>query len=179
MISKGELKHYAFALFDVGREENKVEAFYQDLLFLSDVVTKEPKLLKFLSSPMIPKAEKEKLLDDDIKDHVDIETLGFLKVLIKRKVISYFEEIKEDYIHLYRQSQGILEGRIYTSYPLSEKSLKRVEDTFSKKYGQQVKFKVLIDKRVLAGMKIYVEDTLYDYSLESKLNNIQDKLVQD
>ena len=72
-----------------------------------------------------------------------------------------------------------MEGRIYTSFPLSEETLKKTEEVFSKKYGRKVTFKVYIDKRILGGMRVYVNDTLYDYSLETKLNRIQDKLVSD
>lgn len=171
------LKHYAQAYFSLGKEKDKVEVFEKDMNFISTLFSKTDGLVKFLSSPMITKKDKEELMTREIKSHVDIATYGFLIVIIKKKAISYFDEIKKHFDHLYRQNQGILEGRVYTPFSLSSQTLERLEEVFSKKYHQQVSFRVLIDKNVIGGMKIYVDDTLYDYSLDTKLNQIKNKLT--
>lgn len=174
------LKHYAQAYFSLGKEKNKIQVFAQDLDFISSVLKKEPELVKFLASPMVTKEEKNKLLDKNFKDNMDIATYGFIQVLIKKKVIAYFEEIKKAFDHLYHEDQGILEGRVYTPFDLSEATLKKLEEVFSKKYNKKVVFRVLIDKKVIGGMRVYVDDTLYDYSLDNKLNQVRNKLlVQD
>ena len=171
------LKHYAEAYYSLGKEKNKVETYYQDLTFVFGVFKKAPELGKFLSSPMILKEEKDKVLEKNFKPYVDIACFGFLEVLVKKKVIAYFLEIKKYFDHLYHEYQGILEGRVYTSFPLSEKSKEKLQEIFSKKYNKQVVFKELIDKKVIAGMKIYINDTLYDYSIDTKLNQIRQKLI--
>lgn len=171
------LKHYAEAFYSLGKEKDKVETYYQDLTFVFDVFKKVPELIKFLSSPMILKEEKDKILEVNFKSHINIACFGFLEVLVKKKVIAYFFEIKNHFDHLYHDYQGILEGRVYTPFPLSEESKEKLQDIFSKKYGKQVVFKELIDKKVIAGMRIYVNDTLYDYSIDSKLNQIRQKLI--
>lgn len=171
------LKHYAAAFFSIGKEKNRIQTFQKDLSFFSDVFRKEPETVKFLSSPMVTKDEKDKLLEEAIKPYVDIASYGFLQVIIKKKVISYFPEIKENFDHLFHEDQGILEGRVYTPFELSEETLSKLSDVFSKKYQKKVVFKVLIDKKVIGGMKVYVNDTLYDYSLDSKLNQIRQRLV--
>lgn len=176
-MNKPLLKHYAEALFSLGKEEGKTDLYQKGLVFAADVFNKNPESLKFFSSPMIEKAEKEKLLDECFKDNVDIAVLGFLKVLIKRKAIRYIDTINQEYLHLIHIQEGILEGRIYTPYPLSENTLHQLEDEFSKKYQKKVIFRILIDHRMLAGMKIYVNDTLYDYSLDTKLNRVRDNLL--
>lgn len=178
MISQASLKHYAYALLDIGKSENKVEVFKKDLETFRTIEKENPGLLKLLASPMVPEKEKEQILSS-IREAVDIEVFGFLEILRKRHVVEHYEEIYQDYLHLYREYHGELEGRIYTSFPLSEETLKKTEEVFSKKYGRKVTFKVYIDKRILGGMRVYVNDTLYDYSLETKLNRIQDKLVSD
>ena len=89
------LKHYAEAYYSLGKEKNKVETYYQDLTFVFDVFKKAPELEKFLSSPMILKEEKDKILEKNFKPYVDIACFGFLEVLVKKKVIAYFLEIKK------------------------------------------------------------------------------------
>ena len=171
------LKHYAQAYFSLGREKNKVEVYQKDLTFLSGVFSKDPEFIKFLSSPMILSEEKDKVLDENIKGNVDIATYGFLQVLIKKKVISYFQEIKKDFDHLYHEDKGILEGRIYTPFSLSDETMEKLTKVFSEKYHRQVVFRLLIDKNVIGGMRIYINDTLYDYSIDNKLNQFRKKLI--
>ena len=98
--------------------------------------------------------------------------------MIKRKNVSYLPKISEQYGHCYNREHGILEGRVYTPFPLEENTLKKLEDIFSEKYDKKVTFKVILDKRVLAGMKVYVDDTLYDYSVDTKLNQVRDKVLK-
>jgi F-type H+-transporting ATPase subunit delta len=176
-MNQSLLKHYAQAFFALGKEKDKVDVLSKDMAFLSDVFHQTEGLEKFLSSPMILKAEKEKLLEEQFRDKVDVLTYGFLNVLIRKKAIAHFDEIKKAFDHLYHEDQGILEGRIYTPFELSAETLQKLEEVFSKKYGKKVCFRLLIDKNVIGGMRVYVQDTLYDYSIDSKLNQIKHKLT--
>ena len=149
--------------------------YYINLIY--GVFQKNKEAAKFLSSPMVMKKDKDQLVDNAFKDKVDIASLGFLQVLIKKKAIAYFEEVYKHFEHLYHENQGILEGRVYTPFELSEDTLHKLEEVFSKKYQKKVVFRVLIDKKVIAGMKIYIDDTLYDYSIDNKLNQVRNKLI--
>ena len=174
------LSHYAQAYFSLGKEKNRIPSFHQDMDFLSQVFQNEPSLLSFLSSPMVTKVQKDQLLEENIKPHIDIATYGFIQVMIQKKVIRCFDEVKQNFDHLYHEDQGILEGRIYTPFTLAKTTIKKLERLFSEKYKKSVVFRVLIDKKVIGGMRIYIDDTLYDYSLDSKLNQVRNKLlVQD
>ncbi len=171
------LKHYAQAYFSLAKEKNKIEVFHKDLNLISGVFKKNDEIIKFLSSPMVMKKDKDQLLENAFKKEVDIATLGFLQVLIKKKAIAYFDEMFKHFEHLYHEDQGILEGRVYTPFELSEATLHKLEEAFSEKYQKKVVFRVLIDKKVIAGMRVYIDDTLYDYSIDNKLNQVRNKLI--
>lgn len=176
-MNQSLLKHYAQAYFSLGKEKNKVDVFQKDMDFLCNLFHKTEGLVKFLSSPMVTKKDKEELLGKLVKDDIDIASFGFLAVLVKKKAISHFDEIKKAFDHLYNEEKGILEGRIYTPFNLSKETLERLEEVFTEKYKKKVTFRVLIDKNVIGGMRIYVQDTLYDYSIDTKLNQIKQKLT--
>ncbi len=177
MIDKSLLKSYALALYSIAKRENQIEKYASDLSFLCELFRKDEKLAKFLSSPMIEKKEKDRLLEENIKDNVSLPVFAFLNVLIKRKAIKYLPDIQKEYQHHYNREHGILEGRIYTPFELSDKTLEKVSEVFSEKYQKKVLFHVILDERVIAGMRIYVDDTLYDYSIDTKLNQVRDSLL--
>ncbi len=177
MMDKSLLKSYALALYSIAKREDQIEKYSSDLSFLCELFQRDEKLAKFLSSPMIEKSAKDKLLEENLKGQISLPVYAFLAVLVKRKAIRYLPEIQKEYQHHYNKEHGILEGRIYTPFELSEKTLEKVTQVFSDKYQKKVIFHVILDERVIAGMRIYVDDTLYDYSIDTKLNQVRDSLL--
>lgn len=171
------LKSYAKALFGIAKERSLIEEVNNDMSFLCALFKKNPDFVKFLSSPMITQEKKDQLLEKCLKANVQNCTFAFLNVLLKRHAIQHFERITQEYQHIYNESHNILEGRIFTSFAIDEEKLHRIEAVFSEKYKKQVVLKNLIDKRVIAGMKVYIDDTLYDYSIDSKLNQVRDAVL--
>lgn len=173
------LKAYALAMYSVAEEMNEIEEVKEGLGFVCQVIDANNELMKFLDSPKIMNAEKEKTLSDVFGKNIPGCLLSFLNVLVKRRKLKGIHEIEKQYIHCYNRKHGILEGRIYTPFELSKKRVEDLEKMFSEKYDQNVKFTISIDKRVVAGMRIYVDDTLYDYSIDTKLDRIRDSLMID
>lgn len=171
------LRSYAFALLQIAKEKNEVEIVNNNLSFLSGLFKDNNQLISFLSSPMITKKEKEKLIEKQIKNNICETTYAFLLILIKKHKIGEIEAVIKQFNHVYNMDKGILEGRIYTSYPIDEDKIQAIENIFSKKYCKDVHLEVKIDSNVIAGMKIYIDDTLYDYSIDSKLNQVKNNLL--
>lgn len=178
-MNKSLLKSYATALYSVAKENDNVEQVRNDLDFLCQIFKTNNDFVKFLSSEMILKVDKEKVLEKELKDKVSKQFYAFINVCIRRKVIKHMDAIKDLFLKVYNRDHGIKEGRIYTPFELDEKRIKELEDIFSEKFSSRVSFRTIIDKRILAGMKIYVDDTLFDYSLDTKINKVRDKLLTD
>lgn len=176
-MNKSLLKSYALAIYSVAKENNQIEEVKSDLDLVCKIFRNNPSLAKFLSSPMIQKADKDTMLEDSIKSEIHLSVYSFLQILIKRKAIQYLPEIDKEFLHHYNQEKGILEGRIYTPFDMTDETISKLERIFSDKYQKKVVFRTIKDKRVIAGMKIYVDDTLYDYSVDTKLNQVRDNLL--
>ncbi|MFA6861860.1 MAG: ATP synthase F1 subunit delta [Bacilli bacterium] len=175
-MNKTLLSHYAEAFFSVAKDDDKVIPYGNDLLFIKQIFHDVPDFVLFLSSPLVTRAEKIKTIDD-LKDNINKATQGFLLILVKKGLIKGFDLVEEAYQHCYRKSVGILEGKLYTPFEVSVPELKQIESVFSNKFAQRVVLNTVIDKRVVAGMKIYIGDVMYDYSIDTKLNNIRQKLI--
>ena len=171
------LMHYGQALFEVGVDDNQVVPYLNDLVFLNQVFQKNIFFLRFLDSPMIEDSLKNQEIDTLLKAQVHVAVIGFLKILAKQKLCTHFPEIVDGYRHCYDESIGVLEGRVYSAFPLSDEELMKLQDAFSVKYSRRVQFRVILDKKVLAGMKIFIDETLYDYSLDTKINTIKKNLT--
>jgi F-type H+-transporting ATPase subunit delta len=169
--------HYAIAMFEVAKEEKKLEEYTSELTFVNEVFLASKDLGKFLVSPLVTHEEKEKLLDEHFSKRLSKATLGFLKILSKKGIANYYPQIYLEYKHLYNEENKILEGIIYSAFTLSDKNVEKIKEVFEKKLDRKIVFQVKIDPKVIAGMKIFVADTMYDYSINSKIETIKDKLV--
>lgn len=176
-MNKSLLKHYTKALFEESVNKNNMEKVYQDLSFIVDSLNKEEELNSFLDSRQVPLNSKYKIIDTVFEGKIQTITLGYMHIITKKHLTKYMKIMQSDFHHMYNQKKGIIEGLIYSSYPMKMENIHKLEDIFSEKYKKQVTFRVIPDSRIIAGMKININDTLYDYSIDSKIENIKKKLV--
>lgn len=178
MSEENTIKHYAEGLYLLAVEENSNESFYNDLKFVNSVFKDDPKIVQFLDSPLILAANKKKILHDAFSEKINKNVLNFIFLLIDDSLIRYFNRIVREYRHLLNKDLGIVEGKIFTPFPLTDEQQKKIEEKFKKKFKKDVQFKIVIDKRLIAGIKIIINSTLYDYSADTKINAIKNNLLQ-
>lgn len=176
-MNKSLLKHYAKALFEEASSKEKMNEVYDDLCLIQKNLEKEASFASFLDSRQIPLSMKDRIIDEVFQGKIQTISLGFLHIITRKHLTKYLSLMNEDYREMLYHALGIIEGRVYTAYPLSKEALSKLEMIFSEKYKKQVHFKEVNDPRVIAGMKININDTLYDYTIDSQIENIKKKLV--
>lgn len=176
-MKKGLLEHYALALFELSKENNEIETYYQDITLFTDTLNDNPDLFSCLCSYNLSVDKKTNLIDTIFKDHIKPASLHFFHILARKHLIKDINGIYKAYLHLYNEEKNVAEGILYTAFPLKEAKVKQIEETFSKQLGKQIKLKTEIDSSLLAGVKIFIQDTMYDYSLNTKIDVIKDKLL--
>ncbi|MFA6829761.1 MAG: ATP synthase F1 subunit delta [Bacilli bacterium] len=176
-MNKPVLKHYARALFEVAKDSKAIDKTLADVNHICDVLVANKELDSFLDSRMVSSEEKNLILDKVFKDSIQSSTLSFLKIVTRKHLSKGFSQIRNSYVHYYNDLNNIKEGIIYSSFVLKEDAVKKITDIFSEKYQKQVVFRTVIDKRIIAGMKIYIDDTMFDYSVDTKINTIKDRLL--
>lgn len=176
-MNKSLLKHYTRALFEESLANDRIREVFDDLCFVVDSLEKETELDSFLYSRQVPLSMKDKVIDEVYQGKIQTMTLGYLHIITKRHLSQFLPIMKEDFRHMLNQKIGVIEGIVYSAYPLEESTVTKLEKVFSGKYDKQVHFRVVHDPRVIAGMKININDTLYDYTIDTKIENIKKKLI--
>ena len=102
----------------------------------------------------------------------------FAKILIEKNIFNHLKEVKETFDQLVDQEQNILDGFIYTPFELSETQISKIQAAFENKFNAKCNFKIVIDKDLIAGIRVLINETIFEYSVESKLDNIKENLNQ-
>lgn len=170
-------KRYAQAMENVAESQNKVKEYRDKLKFVKDLFEANPKFVMFLDTPFVEKSIKLSVLDKIFKDNVDTTVLNFIKIILQDGIIKYFKNIYIEYKHLSNNYCGILEGKIFTPKEISSDKIFEICSAFEKKLGKKVDLDIVYDRSLIGGIKVIIKDTIYDYSVDTMIENMKKKLI--
>lgn len=168
-------RKYSLALFQLGKEKDKLFDFKRELLEIKNIL-KNKELKDFLFHPQIKTEDKKKLLQ---KVFSDMSTLlaNFLNLLFDKRRAIYLDDIIEEFINLVKEEEKILEVEVITAIELSENLITELKNTLSKKLDNQIELVTRIDSSIIAGMIIKIGDQIIDGSIKNSLNSLADNLT--
>ena len=171
-------KEYSTALFSLAKETNSTKEFLDALYLISEKFAENPEYVSLLSSPNIPLNERNNLLEKAFQNSIPEYVLSFTQLLCENKHLSDFNQIIYEYEQIYKTYSSVSDARIVSTIPLTENEKNTLIKNLEKKSGNTVHAKFEIDKTLLAGIVIYLNDTVIDGSLKHKLKEIKEVINQ-
>jgi len=167
---------YAFSLFTLGKEENLLDDFYNDVKALLNVF-KDKDINLFLENRFIKGEEKKNLLKDTLKE-INKYIINFINIVIDDNKIDEIKDILENFIEFYYKEKNISKGVVY-GISLDSYRLKELEDKLSKKLNKTILLEFIKDDSLIGGYKVVVDNILYDNSYKRKLDNLKENLLKE
>jgi len=169
-------KIYSQALFEVGKEGNKLDKYLKEVKFVGDVCSEYKDFFELMKTPKISINEKKNVFEETFEGKLSKETNNFIKIILdKRRIKNIFEIIKE-YEKLVDEYNGVVKAEAYTTMPLDKDTLKSLEKKLSSITDKNVKLENKIDKSLIGGIRITLGDKVIDDTLKSKLSNMESSL---
>lgn len=169
-------KRYAEALFEAGLELNKLEDFKEDMDIVTNVLKKERALEKILSHPKISKDEKKVLLSSIFKNRVSHEILNFLYVIVDKRREGFLIEISKEFEELFNEHKNILEVTAITAIDMDKKLRNKLIHVLSNKTNKTIILNNIIDRDVIGGVLLRVENKIIDGTIRGQLQSIEKTL---
>ena len=180
MIGSDIAKRYARALFDIAREEDKIEVIYGELEGFSSMLKESKGLAEFFANPVFDSSDKSAVIKDILdKIGMSITTSNFLMLLVDKRRIDVLEQIKECYQRYMDDVLNKVRVGVKTAFPLSSELSVRIKKQMEGLTGKNVEMVVDEDPSLLGGVVIRVGDTLYDGSVKSQLNNMRELIREE
>ena len=168
-------KRYSEAFFSLALDKNKVSEYKEDLKLVLDTFEGVDYIDLFFASEKITKQEKKDLIEKSFNEKISVDAKNLLKLLVDKGRMGYITEIAEDYFHLANENLNICEGLIESVRPIDETRIKELE-TLLAKNGQTVVLKQKINKSLISGFRITLNNEVIDGSMKSKIDQMQDLL---
>ncbi len=168
---------YAESLFDLAKEENAVEAYQKDMLKIHDIF-EDPAIVQFFSHVALQDDIKVNVLNKSIEGQVSTYVYNFLLLLIKKRRIKHIVSICQCFQSLCNEYFGIKVGKIWSAYELSKDELIKVEEAMNKKLNKKVQLRMIIDESLIGGIKVEIDNHIYDDSLSYRLEALKQELLR-
>ena len=142
------------------------------------VLESNPEFEKFFSHVLVDDEAKCALLDKGFSTSVNHYVLNFLKLLVKKRRTRYIAPITKSFIKMSNKHLGIEEGVIFTPFALSDEQVKAIEEAISQKENKTITLRTVEDKTLIGGVKVQIENRVYDGSLKNKVSKLKTELLR-
>lgn len=169
---------YVNALLSLAKEENKVNEYKLALISLSIYLNDNSDIKKYLESYLVDKNEKEKIVNVLTKDYKLTYLNNFLLILIKNHRFHDFNKFVNEYKKVANIELDILSGNIYSVNYLTKEDINKFELSLSNKLHKKVELENRLDSSLIGGIKIMINDHIYDGSIKGKIDKMKEQLKE-
>ena len=177
MYSKTASKRYAKALIGSAAESNLLEETYAEMNSLKSILTNSNQLSEYLLNPTISKDDKGNFIIKIVGDeHPNL--INLVNLLTANNRLNELENIADSFNELYAKRKGIIEASITSAVPISNDLETEIVKYLKSIKKGQINLTKKIDKSIIAGFVLDLDDTQFDASARKKLNKMQKQLTR-
>ena len=92
--------------------------------------------------------------------------------MLKHEII-HFEIIASSFNNLCNDFSGIKEGIVYSAEKLSAAEIKKIEKSIGERLSSKVELENHVDHRLIGGVKVYVDDKVFDGTILGKIERLR------
>lgn len=173
MSSEIVAKRYASALMDLTQKDSKLQAQIEEQLVAVVGLFDNKEIRKILASPVINPELLTAVFANVTQQLSTPEVLTqFLRVLIETRRIALLPAIKQAFHRLFLEGQNSVEATVVSAVKLDSAELEQIQAKIEAMLNKKVLIDTAIDKTILGGFVIKIDNNLIDMSLRTKLDNL-------
>ncbi len=170
---------YARAIFEYAQSCSTADIVYKEMKSLLNNLFCIPELSRALDDPVIPEKVKLKLLNDAAGEDASSTFKTSMKLVLRKKRQKLLLLIAFTYLIFYRQEYNILAGRLTVASLVSEEEGKKFAEILEQKMHKKLELKVTLDRDLLGGFIMEVNNYQLDASASGQLSKISRQLLNE
>jgi ATP synthase F1 delta subunit len=170
-------KVYARSLFEVAREQGKLDQVREQLGQFVDALDENRELAVFFFSPYFSISEKQDALDRVLVGAEEI-FLNFLKLLVEKHRMPVIFRIRQSFEQLWEEENRTLPVEITSAVELDEGTTESLARQIAERAGRKVKLATRVDPEILGGLVVRVGNSILDASIRNRLEQLRRHVAQ-
>ncbi|MCQ6274617.1 F0F1 ATP synthase subunit delta [Bacillus sp. V3B] len=168
---------YAFALFQLAKEQKLLNQLEDEIRVVREVVSENKELDAVLKSQKIIMGEKKKLIKQAFST-VNPYLQNTLILLVERHREDQIVHVADQFIELANIERGIADAKVTSVRPLTDEESQAISSVFAAKTGKKsLRIENIVDSNLLGGIKLRIGNRIYDGSLQGKLERMERQLL--
>ena len=163
---------YSRSLFEVAREQGKLDDVREQLGQLADALSENRDLQVFFFSPYFSSQEKKEGISKLVED-IDERFLRFLELLAERHRMPAVFRIRRAYDRLWAEENKLLPVSVTSAVDLDEELVKGIGRRIEEQTGRKVELSSKVDPDVLGGLVLQVGNMVLDASVRRRLEQLR------
>ena len=169
-------RNYAQALLELASKDTQ-DSVLNELKTLIEGISQIKEAWRFFENPGVSKENKKKIIES-LKPKVSQTTFNFLNLLIDKNRFGILPDIQNQFNKLVNKSKGIVTAEVYSAIELDANTLEEIRHNLEKTLEQNEKVTVEsnIEPSLIGGLKVKVNDLVYDGSIKGRLENLKRRI---
>ena len=164
---------YATALFELARDERKIEAVGASLAVVRAALTESEDFRALTMSPLISRDEAVRAVTAaGGAMSLDPVTSNFLGVLAQNRRLSQLPAVIRAFNQLWAQYRGEITAEVTSARPLDDDQVATLKSNLKSRMGRDIAVDVNIDPDILGGLVVKIGSQMIDGSIRTKLNTL-------
>lgn len=165
---------YAQAFLDVIEAEGDADRLSDELFRVAQQFDESEELQGALRDPLIPFEKKQSIISDLIGRRASGVTVSLVNMLVGVGKVKDFSDIAKRMMELAAEAEGEVVADVTSAVELDAVTQERLAAKLSAVTGKRVKLHVIVDPSLVGGLVAQVEDTLFDGSVKSRLQDLRE-----
>ena len=164
---------YATALFQLARDERKLDAVGKGLDWLRDALRDSEDLRRLIASPLVSREEALKAVRATAESmKLDPISSNFLGVLAQNRRLGQLPAVIRAFNLLAAAHRGETTAEVTSARPLNEDQVTALKSNLKGRLGRDVNVDLSVDPAILGGLVVKIGSQMIDGSIRTKLNTL-------
>ena len=170
-------RRYAKALFSLGKEQNKYEAYNDALSAIAALYIESPEVGDSLTNPLYPLEARQKVMAK-IAEAASADNMltAFLNLLVEKHRAGILPDIAQEMQVMVDSEKGISHGSVISAVELDAALLEKIQATLEKITGTKVTLETEVDSSIIGGIIAKVGDLVLDGRIKTQLNGLKESI---
>tara|TARA_B100000424_G_C22934954_1_gene497464 strand:+ start:2009 stop:2563 length:555 start_codon:yes stop_codon:yes gene_type:complete len=170
---------YSQALYELINEEKALDKVEQEAAAIIKLISDSPEFLDLIKDPRNTQSEQNDSISVICERYKINKTfIKFLKFLILKRRLFFLDKILKDFLIICSNKRGEIRAKITAPKELSKSEIENIENSLRDNFGSNLKLQFSYDPSLLGGLKLQVGSIMIDTSLKSKLQQIENKMIE-
>jgi F-type H+-transporting ATPase subunit delta len=166
---------YAEAVFRLADASGSL-AKWSEMLADLGAVAADPRMRAGVKDPNLSDAQIAGLFISILSGKLSGDAENLVRVLAEYDRLELLPEIREQFEALKNEREGIVEAEVQSAFEMTHDQLGDLVSRLEKKFGRKVKAHLIVDKALIAGVRVVVGDKVIDGSARAQLGALENAL---